>query len=127
MTKNKKLTKPQIEKLAKEIRKWMLDNELWVDTRIYFNGKAFSTDDGHGQYAYNDPDRLFVLENEDPKRYFDYVGPILSMSFEGDLYDILNYCEAPRLEEEFRAIFAKYGLYFELGNAWNLTAVYNWC
>lgn len=41
----KKLTKPQIRKLAKEIRQFLLDREMWADVTIYFNGMAYSTDD----------------------------------------------------------------------------------
>ena len=47
---------------------------------------------------------------------------ILSMSFEGPLYYVLNGYEGGHLAEEFMKIFEKYGLYWELGNAWNLTA-----
>lgn len=116
------ITSEQIEQLAKEIRQFLLDNDLWIDVRIYFNGKAFSTDDGCGHYYYNDRDNLIVLQNIDPKDYFEYAGPYLSMSFEGPVYEILNYGSMENIEEGFRSIFAKYGLYYELGNAWNLTA-----
>ena len=122
---SKKMTKREIEKLAKEIRQFLLDHDLWVDVNIYFNGKAFSTDDRQGHYYYNDPEHLVVLDDENPRDYFEYVGNILSMSFEGPLYDVLNsYWGALgyRLEEEFRSIFEKHGLYYELGNAWNLSA-----
>lgn len=119
----KKITKAQIDKLARELRKYLLDRKMWVDTTIYFNGKAFSTDDRHGRYYYNDPHNLIVLENEDPHRVTEYAGDILTMTFEGPLYDALNYGEPSwRVEEELRQVFEKYGLYYELGNAWNLTA-----
>ena len=66
------LSEEKIEKLAKEIRQFLIDNNMWVDVRIYFNGKAFATDDGKNFY-YNDPEHLVVLENMNPKDYFDYV------------------------------------------------------
>lgn len=109
-----------IECLAKEIREYLLQNELWQDVRIYFNRKAFATDDGQGHYAYNNPNKLFVIEDVDPRDYFDYCGDIMSMSFEGPLYDVLNYYFGS-LESGLAAIFDKYGCYYELGNAWNLT------
>ena len=61
-----------------------------------------------------------VRENVDPKRYFKYVREpnIFSMSFEGRLYEILNYEDM----FVFENIFKKYGLYYELGDAWNLSA-----
>ena len=43
------------------------------------------------------------------------------MSFEGALYDVLNY-RGSVLEEQFEDIFEKYGLYTERGNSWNLSA-----
>lgn len=124
MMKNKKLTTKRKEELAKEIFDWLNDHEIWVDTCIYFNGKCWSTNNQQGtEFCYNER-RYFEYEAE-PKNYFEYVREpnILSMSFEGGLYDILNgyvYGWAKR-EDEFKKIFEKYGLYFELGNAWNLS------
>ena len=40
-----KLTQKQIEKLAVEIRTFLLEHDMWVDTQIYFNGKCFDTHD----------------------------------------------------------------------------------
>ena len=119
----KKLTKTQIEKLATEIRDLLLNRDMWVDTRIYFNGKAYSTDDGEGHYYYKDPNHLVVLENMDPHRYTEYAGDILTMTFEGPLYEALNYSADYKFEKEFLDLFNKYGLFYELGEAWNLTAV----
>ena len=108
------LTKKQIEELATEIFNWLNDNEMWIDTQIYFNGKCWSTSNKeHTEFCYNE------------RRYFEYVREpnILSMSFEGDLYDVLNgyaYGWAKKAEE-FNNIFRKYGVYFELGNSWNLS------
>lgn len=121
------MTKNEIEALAVEIRSFLLKHDLWIDTTIYFNGKAFSTDDRQGHYYYNDPDHLIVLEDQDPRRCFEYVGDILSMSFEGDFCGCLNdYGEYGakfdrQIQDEFSAILKKHGLYYELGNHWNLT------
>lgn len=116
----KKFTPAKIEKMAKEIRDFLIKHELWEDVRIYFNGKAYATDDGKGNYSYNDPNKLYVLEDVDPRDYFEYVGDILSMSFEGGLYDLLNY-EFGKTYNEFNELIKKYGCYYELGNAWNLS------
>lgn len=119
---SKKMTERQIEKLAMEIRNFLLEHGMWIDTTIYFNGKAISTDDRDGNYAYNDPTKLLVLENQDPKRYFEYAGGVLSMSFEGPFYEALNgYCEDWKVEEAFTKLLRKHGLYYELGNAWHLS------
>ena len=118
------LTEERRELLATEIFNWLVDHEMWVDVQIYFNGKCWSTSNkDHTEFCYNER-RYFEYEAE-PKDYFEYVREpnILSMSFEGNLYEVLNaYVRGwEKLEEEFRKIFEKYGLYFELGHAWNLT------
>lgn len=122
--KNKVLTKKQTEQLATEIFNWLVDNELWVDVCIYFNGKRWSTHDAElKEFCYNE--RRYFEDEAEPKNYFEYVREpnILSMSFEGVLYDVLNgYVYGwVKLEEEFSKILDKYGLYYELGNAWNLS------
>lgn len=116
------MTKKNIEKLAMQIRNLCIKHEVWIDTIIYFNGKAISTDDGDGHYGYNDPAKLYVREDMNPKDYFEYVGDILSMSFEGPLYDIFNYgSNYGGFLDEFNRLLKQYGLYYELGNAWNLS------
>lgn len=122
----KKLTPAQIEKMAKEIRKFLLDKELWIDVSIYFNGKAYSTTDGDRHFSYNNPNDLIEIENVDPKRFLEYTGEILCMTYEGPLYSCMNgYGEFSRKFEEsvisgLTNIFAKYGCYFERGYAWSL-------
>ena len=114
-------------KLAKDIIDWLLKKEIFDDTFIYVNGKRYGTYDGEGHYNYgtNSWDNVYVEDNMDPKRYFEYAGKHLSMSFEGPLYDLLNYGFEfdSHAEEELTEIFHKHGYYYELGNAWNLTAV----
>ena len=121
---NKVLTKQQTEELATEIFDWLVNHELWVDTFIYFNGKRWGTSNKNNtEFCYNE--RRYFEDEAEPKDYFEYVREpnILSMSFEGGLYDILNGYVGGWVElaEEFDKIFEKYGLFYELGNAWNLT------
>jgi hypothetical protein len=127
MSEEVRLTPEQIEQLAVEIREFLLERNLWVDIDIYFNGKRFSTHDkATGKYYYNDRKHLIVEENEDPRRYFEYVAKdhILSMSFEGVVCEILYYGELPAVKRQFDKIFRHYGLYYEFGDTWNLTCYY---
>lgn len=121
------LTAEQREQLATEIFNWLVDNDLWMDVSIYFNGKRWSTMRKVGddyEFCYNE--RRYFEDVADPKDYFEYVREpenILSMSFEGSLYDVLHGCnrDCTKLAEEFLGIFEKHGLYYEYGNSWNLT------
>ena len=106
---------------ANEIRQWLLDHGMWIDTHIYFNGKVYGTSDKENHYYYNDPDHLIEYE-DDPSRYVEYYSKDgITMTFEGELYDLLNYNFTSGLLKEFDAIFLKYGLWYEQGYAWSLS------
>lgn len=97
--------------MAYEVMDFLIENELQNDVRIYFNNKAIEFD--------NQTNSIKVTDNISPKNYFKYAADnhILSMSFEGSLYDIINYDDLFYLTP----IFKKYGCYDELGNEWNLS------
>lgn len=124
-----RIGKEQIEDLAKKIRQFLIDNKLWQDVAIYFNGKGYSTVDDSGNHFYNNANNLVVLEDVDPHCYFEYVADphILSMSFEGPFCGCLNYYNEygadfdNRIQNEFSKILDKYGLFYELGEHWNLS------
>jgi hypothetical protein len=121
--------------MAVEIRGYLLENHLWVDTTIFFNGKAFSTSErlhqNGGEHAYNDPDRVFVIDNINPRDYTEYSGEILTMTFEGEssLYDCFWRSEeidlergrgySERIYKGLLDIFAKRGLWLNHGNSWD--------
>lgn len=122
-----KLTESQIEELAKEIREFLIDNDMWQDVCIYFNGKRFTQRDPEtGKYYYNDREHLIEEDERDPEDYFEYVNPnhILSMSFEGPVCEMLYYDEYPEMKRGFDRILEKYGLYYEFGNHWNFSCYY---
>ena len=120
----KPISDKKCEELATEIFEWLVKNEMWVDVRIYFNGKFWGTHNPEtDEYYYNE--HKYYEGIADPRDYFEWVREpenILSMSFEGPLYMELNGYNNYHLTEQFTKIFEKYGLYWELGNAWNLTA-----
>ena len=113
----------KVEALAYEIQKFLLRWGVWMDVCIYYNGKRMDTG-RDGKYRYNG--EPFIRENEDPREYFEYVANpyILSMSFEGLAYELLNGYRGEHSEKfcnEFIDLLSKYGVYFEQGDAWNLT------
>lgn len=115
----KTLTKAQIKQLVDDITAFLDKHHMQDGVCIYFNNKRIISN-----YDWGEDNQSWVVEsNVDPHDYFDYAAynHILSMSFEGALYDIINFYGGT-LDEKFREIFEKYGLYFEQGNAWNLTA-----
>ena len=115
-----KLTKADIEQFANEIMDYLIKHELDMDVCIYYNNKRMSR-----KYDWRDmdaPPKLIIEEDMNPFDYFEYANynHILSMSFEGPLYESLNY--TGYAEDGLRKLFEKYGLYWELGHSWNLSA-----
>ena len=116
-----KLTNLHIECMAKEIRDLLLKEEMWMDVTIYFNGKAFSTDDRKGTFAYNDPKKLIVLQDMNPADYLDYSGGVIDMSFEGYFYQCINGYSYRSTLRKFEKILKKYDCYWEQGASWSLS------
>ena len=116
-----KLTKADIEKLANEIIAFLEAYDIADSVSIYYNGNVVRSKTKYDSEC-NATRTWLKTEDVDPHKYFEYAAydHILSMSFEGGLYDVLNY-SGGHIYEKFMKIFEKYGLYFELGNAWNLS------
>lgn len=114
-----KLTKIKIEELVKDIEKFLEKHELLGDVCIYFNNKRrlWRWDYKTMEYTVKEEDDI------DPHNYFEDAAyeHILSMSFEGELYSVLNGYTDGTLEDKFLDLLGTYGLYYEQGNAWNLT------
>lgn len=116
----------KIELLAKDIYNWCIKKNLWGDNIIYFNGKAWSSSsEWSGVNGKEIGDRLYEYENKNPRDYFEYANPdTLSMSFEGNLFYVLNgyVSDWTKLEQQFAKLFEKHGFYYEMGYAWSLSA-----
>ncbi|MBO5969936.1 MAG: hypothetical protein J6S14_15720 [Clostridia bacterium] len=126
--KNNPIFQTELGKLALEIYEWCKSHHLWGDNTIYFDGHAISNcrrwGDTPADAVLSEEGRLYYYKDKNPRDYFEYVNPNgLSMSFEGELYDVLN-AYTPgwtKYEDQFRKIFERHGWYYEMGHAWNLS------
>ena len=125
-TKLKKITKDSMTKLAFKLMEYFHKNEMWDSTIIYAAGKRYLSPG----YAYNKEhlyktykdDIKYVEEDADVKDYVSYSNPdTVTIAFEGLLYDIIDndFGFILKLDKKF---LEPYGLYFELGNQWNMSA-----
>jgi hypothetical protein len=102
-------TVEDVQEMARQLGMFLASRELEEDVYIYTNGK---------RYSISDSGDLVELETCSPKKYIEYAREpnILTMSFEGDLYYVLEH-NIDYLDK----FFDNYNLYYELGDAWNLT------
>ena len=85
----KRLTEERIEKMAVEIRAFLLEHGIWQDTELYFIGKRFTTRDPETKtFYYNAPEKPFVedYQKQGDSLVYVVVDPILSISFEVPVY-----------------------------------------
>lgn len=127
-------SKKEIERIANAIKQFLDENYLNGDCRIYFNGicwdhgvgdSPFTWDNKKCVYVDDEPSRTEwkTIEDINPKDYFEYANGFISMSFEGELYDVLNGVTNFdfEMQEQFRELLESFGCYYELGNTWNLS------
>lgn len=117
----KKYTKVIIDKLAKEIMELLEKDGCDIDTCVYWNNKRASM-----KYRWKDYDYVregwVIEENVCPLEYLEYASEqhVISLTFEGNLY--YKYNDGDYEYPAMDALLEKYGLYSEMGNAWNWTA-----
>ena len=115
------LSKRKISWLAHKIIKVLEEKELAGDMSVYFNNKVIHVSLKFDK-EWNPIWKEHHCLNVDPHDYFEFAAydHIISISTEGGLYDSLNY-DSGEFPEELEKLFRDHGIYWELGNAWNLS------
>lgn len=115
------MTKKQNEKMALEIIRYLQAHSLFTDVSLYLNNKRYSSSQHRGDTVKQTRYGLYyITDNIDVADHVEYFNrETITMTFEGDLYDMLNYGNGS-VEEDLNIIADKYNLYLEQGNAWNL-------
>ena len=126
MPNNKKLpvTPENMRRMAIETIRYLSERGLFYSVDIYAGGMHYS-DAGH---PWQELDRESVPGTDVWAGGYDrcpceYANPeTLTMTFEGSLYHAMNYGTGygDRAWNELDQIFARYGLYLEMGHAWSL-------
>lgn len=105
---------------------WLESYGFWQDVAIYANGLKFASD------RYNEDTEIIESTTRkgtiyyesrvpDPRKIVEYANPdLITMTFEGPLYNAINYDSDA--EKGLAELFSRYGMYFEFGYAWSLSA-----
>lgn len=121
----RKLTPEALENIAARMITFFNKNGYWCDSCIFVNGKRYSAykHDGDKEVVLVDGAVYYEADDIDVRDVLgEYCNPdTISLVFEGPLYHKIyeDYDFVLKLTEKF---IASYGLYFELGYQWSMTA-----
>lgn len=125
------MSKAQNQKLMEDIIDYLEAHELFEDVNIYTNDHRYSSDKpriadssvtelttskGNKYYDYGKWNVASQVEYNNPDS--------VTMTFEGVLYDVINYDDEETVMTKLEQIGKKYGVHPELGYQWSL-AFYN--
>ena len=121
----KKVTPSEMTKLAFKIMEYLAKHDLWDYVIIYANGKRYLTPDyrqSKNAVVKKHKNIEYVEESVNVQDYVKYSNPqTITIAFENTLYDIIN--DNIDYVSKFDKLFLdEYGLYFELGESWNMSA-----
>lgn len=111
----RRLTKANIEELAKEVKDWALKNKLGKDWSLFYNGKKLSYPLKKGADGMWDYKRTYQIEEANPLDYSVYFPDhfIMGMSYDGTMYEVMNGYYGDLFMEKLDKILRKYGLYVD--------------
>ena len=94
------MNKKRNEMLVNKIRDFLVKEELTGDVRIYFNNMCYSWD--------SDGDTYEILKDIKSSDYFEGANDeLVSMTFEGDFYDMINMYYGSSIADKFRNLLKK--------------------
>lgn len=126
----KKLTKADIENMAKEIRQVASKYRLGNDWSLFYNGKMFThecvskpTADNPYHHVY----KRVIKENVDPHNYSEWFSDafIMGMAYDGTMYEVINYGEHPAAYAALERVAEKYNTYMEPCDSCHLEFAWN--
>lgn len=122
----KKLSDITKKQLIDDIISYLYKYDAVSDVVLYAGNRryVFTENTDCELYVHKAGPVYISSEKIDVTRYVKYSNPdTVTMTFEGELYRIINEYSNSHACREFRHIFKKYGCYYEQGYAWSL-AVY---
>ena len=125
MKKTKKLTKKELESLAVDLICFLQKHDLFYMVNIYVNNKLLKDNKTtNAQHATTPFGSYYIVNDINPKENLEYYNPeTITVTFEGPLYDIINYNNSS-LYQQLCDLFERKGLYIEQGYAWSFSLYY---
>lgn len=119
-----KLTRKDIDSLAREIRHWASSNRLGKDWLLFWNGKMFT-------HEYDLDSRKYHTTTRRSVNPLDYCRDfpenfVAGMAYDGTMYECINGYSHRRAYDELVSIVYEYGLYLEHADSFHCAFVPVW-
>lgn len=129
--KKTEFSRAKSEQCAKDVIDFLIKEGMWGDVHVYAHGKVWCNRDNSGHYHYDQSwDSVFFGGEDSPDRYVTWCSDFLTITFEGMLYEALNFMMGTKTYDRIAGglndILGKYDKYFELGHSWSLAAYDRW-
>lgn len=113
----------KLEDLGSEIVRFLQKNDLFHDVCLYVNNEKWASekpkDESNLIVRMTRHGEIYITRPFNVKDAIEYCNPdTITMTFEGDLYELLNY--GGSFVEEFSKICERWGYYYEQGHSWSL-------
>ncbi len=122
----KKPTPSAMRSVATKLVDYLSEHELFEEVRIYADGELYSSEKtARDQTPSKTPkgNTYYMTPNVDMCEYVETAdSKTIAMTFEGPLYDLINYEDYDFVYKLTQMFVAQYGLYFEMINAFTLAA-----
>ena len=124
-----KLTERQKTAIAEAMIDIIAKYDMFYDVNIHVNNAVMKSD-----YTGKDPNAQVKITPKGHTPYTflpnmpytdQYGNPeLITCTFEGPLYEALNYCCDTKVERELNHLLDSHGLYLEQGYAWSFSVYY---
>ena len=122
----KKPTPSVMRSVATKLVDYLSEHELFDEVRIYADGKLYSSEKTAQDQAPSKTSKgntYYMTPNVDMCEYVETAdSKTIAMTFEGLLYNLINYEDYDFVYNLTQMFVAQYGLYFEMINAFTLAA-----
>ena len=122
----KKPTPSAMRSVATKLVDYLSEHELFDEVRIYADGKLYSSEKTTQDQASSKTPKgntYYMTPNIDMCEYVKTAdSKTIAMTFEGPLYDLINYEDYGFVYKLTQMFVAQYGLYFEMVNTFTLAA-----
>lgn len=122
----KKYNKRNMTAVALQLIDYFNEKSLWSNVQIYVAGKRYTSEKLNAdaiEKTTKNKTKYYCESDVDTNTYISHADPeTINMTFEGPLYDLINYKDFDFIYNLTQKFISKYDLYFELYNTFTIVS-----